>query len=212
LDLLRTLHDKPRAVLVGGELPPVLAADVNSWVLTNGLCDEIEYYLAEDIDAEPLPNKGVLVLKTLYKEGKTIQRATIIATGPTNDCWKRFILVKELMHLFDEVHLRARSPVQVAALANALIREDGEFYGDRPSGDDLLLYAEQRAAYRALQVLVPCHHLRHMKKLRASHELDDHDVALWFRIPERFVSKILAPTFEEDLAKAYMYEPQASLT
>lgn len=113
---------------------------------------------------------------------------------PLNECWERFIFVKELLHLFDSDEQRTSTAEQLGELLS-------EFDTLPPSGERSPQFeSEVDTAWMAIACLCPetfrVKYLDDYNNGRASH----YDIALELRIPEQQVRALLRKDYPDIIA------------
>lgn len=119
----------------------------------------------------------------------------IVTERGLNNCWERFVYVKELTHLFDAEEERTMGS---EAFDNLL----GEFASQGPIDDRSPQWiAESKAVWGALALLCPEAKRREFAEERQAVKIDDYEIALRLRIPQFHVPKLFSPTFEKMLKR-----------
>lgn len=118
----------------------------------------------------------------------------IVVTERTlNQCWERFVYVKELTHLFDEANMRTGSASQLDVLL-------GEFASlgaiDARSPQ---LVSEARAVWRALALFCSEEQRQAFARERDAVKIDDYGIALRLKIPKIHVPKLFSENYEKFL-------------
>ena len=116
-----------------------------------------------------------------------------------NRCWSRLVVVKELMHAFDEAESNTSNPQDFENLI--------EYFSAgvvNPSNPQAQIIAENSALLRALGILCPQKDISSLRDLRNAGSISDYDVALAFRMPEQFVPIVLEPSFAETIRNNVM--------
>jgi len=117
----------------------------------------------------------------------------IVFARELNRCWRRFVVVKEAMHLFDEPLQKTGTEGEFAALLN-------EF--SAPSVDrSRAMQAEIACFWMALGVLCP--ELLRQELARDWHngEITEQDVAMQLRIPAQYVPFLLGEPFKAIISR-----------
>jgi hypothetical protein len=114
----------------------------------------------------------------------------VLARDNLNYCWQRFVVVKELMHLFDD----PISATDNGDRFEVMLREFSPVIERSQQG-----IAEIRCFYRALTALCPeSDRLRYMDQ-KAKGQIDDYAIALELKIPEQYVPKLFMPDYGDML-------------
>lgn len=116
----------------------------------------------------------------------------IVAARAHNYCWMRFVVVKELMHCFDESLERVSTPDEF----EALISEFGSPQLDR----SVAMQSEVKALWMALGVLCPEELRQDLERKRVIGEIDDLGIAKILRIPVAYVPNLFHPQFKAIMA------------
>ncbi len=147
-------------------------------VIMSGLNPEIVrgYFIVPENTAHPFT-------KWVHAPGGAI---IVVARG-MNHCWKRFVEVKELMHLFDE-------PLDLVGEADIFQDLLTEFVELQPEWSDAFR-ADTRAVWLALGVLCPEAKRQEFARLRTAGEIENLAIAQQLRIPERYVPHLFNPAF-----------------
>ncbi|HAE03231.1 MAG TPA: hypothetical protein DCL95_15895 [Rhodospirillaceae bacterium] len=136
----------------------------------------------------------VTVCRGLYfsatsKTHKIVQQLgshVIITERSLNECWTRFVYVKELMHVFTPAHeasdTGSRFEELLADLSAPILSS--------PSNQML---SEVDAFWMSLAVLCPEARRLEMKESLEKNEIDNYGIALELKIPEQYVPRL----FEE---------------
>jgi hypothetical protein len=117
----------------------------------------------------------------------------VLARG-MNDCWDRFILAKELMHLFDAPDVATRDPEQFRVLL-------GEFEALDPSKERTAQFvSELNGFWMALACLCPeKYRLEFIEQFNKGH-IDHYGIALKLKIPEQHVRQLFRPNYTDIIA------------
>lgn len=114
----------------------------------------------------------------------------IVLGRDMNECWDRFISVKELMHLFDSKYEQTASADQFSGLLS-------EFEMQKPASDSSSQYdSDVKTIWMALACLCPeKYRLEFIDQLAKGH-IDYYGIALKLKIPERQVRNLVSPQFK----------------
>jgi hypothetical protein len=111
----------------------------------------------------------------------------VLARG-MNDCWDRFIITKELMHIFDSSSEQTSSEEEFSALLSFLETQ-------KPSEKSPQCESDVRSVWMALACLCPEKHRReYLADLRKGH-IDAYGIALKLKIPERQVHNLMSDRY-----------------
>jgi len=112
--------------------------------------------------------------------------------GALNDCWKRFVCCKELMHVFDTKQEQTDTPAKFQQLL-----EEIEAAPLPAAASSDMFKSETKTKWMALAVLCPAPVRDELKPKWESKELSDYGVALDLRIPETYIRTLMSDRFEE---------------
>lgn len=118
----------------------------------------------------------------------------IVLAREMNDCWTRFVYVKELMHIFGD-------PAQSADTGEKLETLLDELSG---SGSEVLsppTISEVSCFWMALAVLCPERVRRQLKEDLESNRVDEYAIALRLRIPQIYVRELFGKRYERRIAE-----------
>ncbi|WP_412562231.1 hypothetical protein [Thalassobius sp. MITS945101] len=114
----------------------------------------------------------------------------IVTQRGLNNCWDRFVYVKELTHLFDVEQERTASAEDFDGLL-------GEFATlESLSGGSPQFLSEAKAVWAALALLCPEEQRLTFEKERNAVMIDDYEIALRLRIPQIHVPKLFSPSYQ----------------
>lgn len=118
-------------------------------------------------------------------------RNTIVLAKGLNQCWERFVTVKEMMHLFDDENELTDSADKFSDLLNDL-------EGSTPNeGWSAPMRAETRCVWMTLACLCPEKYRKSFETARLSNSMDDYEIAVQLKVPAQHVPKL----FREDFPK-----------
>lgn len=112
----------------------------------------------------------------------------IVVARAHNYCWERFVVVKELMHCFDESLER----VSTGEEFESLITEFGGPQLER----SIAMNSEVKALWMALGLLCPEETRQDLERKRSVGEMSDMDIATLLKIPVAFVPTLFHPAFK----------------
>jgi hypothetical protein len=113
-----------------------------------------------------------------------------------NECWERFVEVKEYMHVFDSVDEATDTGEEFDALLKEFTSAENVQRSEQMNG-------EIKAFWRAMAVLCPDKQRTAIiaeRKARGA-EFTDLAVALRLKIPEAYVPSLFEPWYEDNLAQ-----------
>jgi hypothetical protein len=116
----------------------------------------------------------------------------IVIARAHNYCWRRFVVVKELMHCFDQSLERVTTPDEFEALVS-------EFNSPQLERSNAMK-SEVKALWMALGVLCPEELRQDLERKRAVGEVTDMDIAMRLRIPVAYVPNLFHPQFKNIMA------------
>lgn len=169
LNLARELRAKFYLHCFGGSQPTVL----NTTKFAKYIGEEYGVKITSEVSVELGTHlRGML----LRKPGE----ATILIADSNNECWRRFVYVKEICHIFiDDEH---EFTEDAERLAIDLVREGGEDH--QPS---LAYRSELIAAYAAIDIMIPPH-LKHWMAHKANVEgQTPYQIAFALKVPKKYV-------------------------
>ncbi|PZS80537.1 hypothetical protein A7X74_10940 [Stenotrophomonas maltophilia] len=112
-----------------------------------------------------------------------------------NRCWERFVVLKEMMHLFD-------SPLEMTNTADDL---DSIFVGMLdPDFDGKVspqCMSEFRCFWMALGVVCPERIRAQLQQRRDAGTMTELEIATYLRIPEAYVGRLCHPNFKHMMAR-----------
>lgn len=155
--------------LTGKPKPRVILSGLNPAIVRG-------YFIVPENTAHPFA-------KWAYEPGG----AVIVVARDMNYCWKRFVEVKELMHLFDD----SLDLVGDADIFQDLVTEFVELPPERSEA----FRADTRAVWLALGVLCPEARRQEFARQRMAGETDNLSIARQLKIPERYVPHLFNPAF-----------------
>lgn len=116
----------------------------------------------------------------------------IVIARDLNPCWARFVVVKELMHLFDPPLYSLGCGEEFEALL-------AEFASGLPNRS-LAMVSEVQCFWMALAVLCPEPLRQELQNAVANKTKEHKDVAEQLKIPEQFIPHLLSPDFKKIIA------------
>lgn len=113
--------------------------------------------------------------------------SVIVVAREMTYCWHRLVVVKELMHLFDE-------PLQMVGSADIFHTLVSEFVAPTPERSEAFR-SEAQALWMALGVLCPEQRRQEYARMRTAGEIDDMSIAEALKIPIRYVPHLFHDSF-----------------
>lgn len=168
---------------------PITLEKVHDWIVTHGYADNIKIVPVSK-DVKILRGKFYRYTRRSGLYGEVEVHVEIAVEIDQSDCFKRYVSVKELMHVFDMKHAWT-NPKDVERLI---------MYITGPSSPSKIppdVEAEDMAYHAALCVLAP---IKAVRKLRAKHEAGEMshlEIAKLLRIPQKYIEWILSDDYEE---------------
>jgi hypothetical protein len=114
----------------------------------------------------------------------------IVIGRDQSKCWDRFIIVKELLHLFDDQKTATSDPEQFGTCLNELARPSGAPLS--PAGR-----REWEAMWLAMSILCPENCRQHFIAELEAERLTAYDIALKLRVPVVVVPMLFDPRYEK---------------
>ena len=106
---------------------------------------------------------------------------------------QRFVVVKELMHLFDDALERVSTAEEFETLLS-------EFSVPAPTPPSAAMQSESKAVWMALAAMCPESLRQALQRKREKGEMTDADIADHLKIPQQFVPHLFVPNFKEIVA------------
>lgn len=111
----------------------------------------------------------------------------IVVAREMTYCWHRLVVVKELMHLFDE-------PLELVGEAEIFQTLVSEFVAPTPDRSEAFR-SEAQALWMALGALCPEQRRQEYARMRTAGEIDDMAIAQALKIPVRYVPHLFHDAF-----------------
>ncbi|MGD9744358.1 MAG: hypothetical protein AB7V53_17075 [Dongiaceae bacterium] len=167
---------------------PVPVDDVRKWLIDNAIQDVIDLF---PVDMDPKIVRGsyrrFIVRDAMYGDQ---QRITHILHAETlNFCWTRFVCCKEMVHAFDQDEQMARDRELASDLITMLVGPAGAQNAIPQVASD------HTAQIKALMVLAPLNIVNQLKPAYLDESKSPHDIALFLRIPEAYISYLMSDHF-----------------
>lgn len=112
----------------------------------------------------------------------------VLARG-MNRCWTRFVMIKELMHIFDDPAEQTSTDAEFDTLMTDLTS------GNTPGEWAPQMRSENRCHWMALALFCPEDERQDLLQKRDKKEITDYEIALRLRIPELYVRNLFRPNF-----------------
>lgn len=117
-----------------------------------------------------------------------------------NTCWARFVCCKEMMHLFDDEAERTDSREKFEKLLREIEAS--------PLEGSAALESEYKAEWMALLILCPKPERDRYKAMFEENAIGPYDIALHFRIPVRFVGRLLSEFYDNAYDRLILAEQE----
>jgi hypothetical protein len=119
----------------------------------------------------------------------------IVIAKTLNPCWKRFVILKESMHLLDDANERANSAIKFRKLLN-----------EWGASSYALTHSPQIVSdYRAISMALACvcseDSRLELQSLRNKKQIDDYGIARQLQIPEHYVPLLFDLNYTSTLTK-----------
>lgn len=115
----------------------------------------------------------------------------IVLAREMNNCWDRFVYVKELMHLFDDIEEATDTGEEFEGLLTELLLNTME---RSPQ-----LMSEIKCFWMALAAMCPEKYRTEYKQKREDGFLDDYGIALKLKIPTEYVPLLFTDIYDHNL-------------
>jgi len=181
---------------------PVQVENIKQWFVDRGIQEEInllEVEMRRDVCAAIFERRSGVAPP--YAD--TPRVANILISNELNECWKRLIACKEMIHLTDSEGQRAKTREQIQTLIED-IRPVFNGYNQDVSFDDRspAVKADFLAFKRAFFLLAPLSAVDGIRDAYTSGAVDDSDVALFLKIPEVFIPMIMSEVYSDAYTSA----------
>lgn len=127
---------------------------------------------------------------TNHRIVEQLGKHVIVTARDLNECWTRFVYVKELMHVFTP----ANEASDTGEKFDSLLSDLSSPILSSPSSQML---SEVDAFWMALAVLCPEARRLEMKEAVRQNEADHYGIALELKIPEQYVPRLFEERFEK---------------
>lgn len=118
--------------------------------------------------------------------------ATVVVSRDLNYCWERFVVIKELMHLFD-------SELDKLGAAEEFESLIAEMIGPLPERS-VAMESEIVAFWRAIGIVCPEAKRQEFHRQRDAGRTSNLDIATALRMPELYVSALFEPNYKAILS------------
>lgn len=118
-------------------------------------------------------------------------RNVVVLARDLNECWERFVNVKEAMHLLDSPDAFTDDEDKFELLLNEFVSPSG--------GQSELLMSEAMAMWMALFCFCPEKDRLALGTLREKRQIDDYGIALKLKIPEFYVPMLFGQQYPKVL-------------
>jgi len=183
----------------GTEKFPVRVNDIRAFFIDNGVQEEINL-LEVDMDKDVCAAIFERRTDVAPPYSTSPRVANILISNQLNECWRRLIACKELIHLTDTDGHRAKTRQQIKTLIDDVL---GLPNNQRDPQDMCKeAQADWMAFNSALFLLAPVIAIDKMRDSYYAGKIDQMDIALFFKIPEVFVPLIMSEEYAEFYTKA----------
>jgi hypothetical protein len=175
----------------GREDFPIRVDEVKEWLIRGGYQDRIEFY---PVDVDPGILKGqisqYICRSRPYAEPERVTE--VLYSKHMNDCWRRFVCCKELVHILDDKAASTSTSEQIDALTLNLTSPTSMESSDMPKD----YWAERAASLKTLCILAQMDAVDKLKQQYLAGAKTPYDVAVFFRIPEVYVDFLFSQKFK----------------
>ncbi|WP_242875783.1 hypothetical protein [Stenotrophomonas maltophilia] len=118
--------------------------------------------------------------------------AVVVISDQLNECWARFVQVKELLHLFDDPLRSTNNEAELEELLVGIHAEKISF--------NQQISSEFACMWMAVALM--CREVDRVEfaRQREAGSISDYDIALQLKMPEKFVPALFYPNYKELLA------------
>ena len=144
-----------------------------------------------DHGLDPNVTKGYFLSSknTDHQFVKNGDRNAIVLSKHLNQCWERFVTVKEMMHLFDDDE-------EITDTAEKFSTQLAELDGSTPNTQrSPQMVSEIRCFWMVLACLCPEGHRLAFEQARKNNETDDYAIAVQLKIPAQHVPSLFRDDF-----------------
>lgn len=114
----------------------------------------------------------------------------IVVARSLNRCWKRFVIVKELMHMFDDPLEHMSTAVDLESVLTHFLSPASRTFTPQ-------MLSEIRCLWMALACFCPEEIRQELQAKRAAGLISDRDIADKIRIPEKYIPNLFDPRYKE---------------
>jgi len=123
----------------------------------------------------------------------------IVIERELNDCWRRFVLIKEFMHFFDKEYEFVADPEKFENLLTDL--------STPPDDPSVAVQSEYRGVWMALALFCPEDVRQDLNEKMKANLIDAYGVATKLKIPEDHIPKLFSNRYEQELTKILGHAP-----
>lgn len=169
---------------------PIKVNAVREWIIGNGYADVIIFKpVSKDVRA--IRGKFYRYILPCAPYAEPDWYIEVAIETDQSDCFKRYVAVKEMMHVFDMKNAWT-NPKDVESLVMHLTGPTASGSSEMPAD----VRAESMAYHAALCVLAPIKAVRILRKKHEAGELNNLDVAKILCIPQKYTGWILSDHYE----------------
>lgn len=181
----------------------VSVSEIRQAILDRGYAVAVDVYPVELDDKVSLGHVIIRDTKEDRYDEEGGLHASVRFDRELNTCWARFVCCKEMMHLFDDADERTDSREKFEKLLREIEAS--------PLDGSAALESEYKAEWMALLILCPKPERDRYKAMFDANEIGPYDLALHFRIPARFVGRLLGEFYDNAYERLIVaaQEPQA---
>lgn len=117
----------------------------------------------------------------------------VVVARSLNRCWKRFVIVKELMHMFDDPLEHMSAAVDLETVLTHFLSP-----ANRSLSPQML--SEVRCFWMALACFCPEAFRQELQAKRAAGLMSDHEISQKLRIPEKYIPNLFDDRFKDVVA------------
>lgn len=170
---------------------PISVDDVATWLVENGYQDNFEFHLVE---MDPRILRGLVkryYLPSLLPYNTEPALNTVISVSrELNDCWRRFVFCKELVHILDDEQENTCTVEDLRSLTQELTQPTN-------SNVSTQCIADNSAKLKALTILAPLKAIEALRDQYNSKQKTSYDIAMHFRIPVVFVDFLFSDYYKK---------------
>lgn len=172
---------------------PISVNDVRDWIIEHSSQDEINIYLT---DTDPKILNGAIAKYTRSSAvyGEPVCGSIIEISKYHNQCYRRFVVCKELIHIMDHEKAATKTDAEIEQLISQLAFADTSNQKEQLKKDYL---ADKSAEFKALAVLAPEQIINDLRVPYENGIKTDRDIAVFLQIPEVYISLLFSTNFEK---------------